>query len=188
MYKLITRGGYPFDEVTSALIKTLRRGHEQEALFWGLELLESFPGALWKRLAIFAAEDVGLTDPNAIVVVNALWACYERIRKVQQKGQSVEEDLGILGVLYLVRAPKSREADSAKNYMQDRRAAGYKAEVPPFALNSHTARGRELGKATDDWWIDEPGTHGRYELYAMAKKAAAKLKKVIARLKRLSRS
>ena len=175
MYRLTTKGGIPLDECTSALIKSLRRGLEEEALFWGLELLESFPGALFKRLAIFAAEDVGLADPNAIVVVNALWACYERIRKIQQKGQPVEEDLGILGVLYLVRAPKSREVDTAKNYMQERRVAGFKPEVPDYALDAHTARGKAAGKDENDWWRDEPGEHGRYGLYARLKQQGGEL-------------
>ncbi len=178
MYKLITRGGYPFDEVTSALIKTLRRGHEQEALFWGLELLESFPGALWKRLAIFAAEDVGLADPRTSVLIDALWGSWERIRKIQGK-RPVDADLAVMGLLYLCRAPKSREVDAAKNWMLDRRQEGYRPEIPPEALDVHTTRGRQDGKTDLDWWRDDawlpPGGYGKYEWYARLKQQSGTL-------------
>lgn len=179
-YKLITKKGYPLDEATSALIKSLRRSDEELALFFGLEILESFPGAFFKRLAVFAVEDVGLADPNAIVVIAALWYAYDKIRKIQGKGRPVEGDLGVMGLLYLGRAPKHREVDAAKNYMEERREAGFKPEIPDYALDCHTERGRKTGKTESEYWQDcgawlPPGGFGKYEWYARLKKWGGKL-------------
>ena len=85
-YENKTKRGYMLDEVTSALIKSLRRGMEEESLFWAQEIEESgYWKYIWKRLLIFCAEDVGMADPDAIVRINALAQAYETIRKNQQR-------------------------------------------------------------------------------------------------------
>ncbi len=64
-YVLKTKGGYLLDEVVSALQKCIRRGREEEAMYWALEMAESGCGKyLWRRLMIIGAEDVGLADPQ----------------------------------------------------------------------------------------------------------------------------
>jgi len=132
-YENITKRGYMLDEVTSALIKSLRRGLEEEALFWGQEIEESgYFRYIWKRLLIFATEDIGLIDPDAIVRINALAQAYD--------------------VLYLARAPKNREVDEFKNHIERRKRDGWRPEVPDFALDVHTRRGRKAGKTEADWW------------------------------------
>lgn len=86
-YEAKTKRGYPLDEVVSALIKSLRRGMEEESLFWAQEIEESgYHKYIWKRLLIFCTEDIGLIDPDAIVRVNALAQAYESIRKNQKWG------------------------------------------------------------------------------------------------------
>ncbi len=83
--QLLTKRKYPIGEATSALIKCLRRGDEELAMFFGLEIEETFPNHFWKRLAIFCMEDIGLADPDAIVRVTALWQAYTLI-KANAKG------------------------------------------------------------------------------------------------------
>jgi len=152
-YENTTKRGYPLDEVVSALIKSLRRGLEQEALFWGQEIEESgYYRYIWKRLLIFATEDVGLVDPDVIVRINSLAQSYEFIRKNQKKGIPVEGDLLAMAVLYLARAPKNREVDEFKNHIENRKREGWQPEVPDFALDVHTRRGRFAGKTEADWW------------------------------------
>lgn len=179
MMRLTTKGGYPIDECTSALIKVLRRSDEELALFFGLELAERFPEHTWKRLTIFAAEDVGLADPQAIVVVTSLWDAWARIKKLQGKARVVEGDLLVMALLICCRAPKSKEADTAKNWMEERRQRGFKPAVPPYSLNSHTARGKIAGKTDTDWWRDDawlpPGGYGKYEFYARLKQQGGEL-------------
>jgi hypothetical protein len=70
----VTPGGYGVDEVTSALQKAVRRGHEDEAVFWASELdLAGFGNYVWKRLRVIASEDVGLADTNVAIAVRVLY-------------------------------------------------------------------------------------------------------------------
>jgi len=161
-YENITKRGYMLDEVTSALIKSLRRGLEEEALFWGLEIEESgYYRYIWKRLLIFATEDVGLIDPDAIVRINALAQAYETIKKNQNKKIPVEGDLLAMAILYLARAPKNREVDEFKNHIEKRKKDGWKPEAPDFALDVHTRRGRKAGKTEADWWKEGAEIKGK---------------------------
>ena len=161
-YENKTKRGYMLDEVTSALIKSLRRGMEEESLFWAQEIEESgYWKYIWKRLLIFCAEDVGMADPDGIVRVNALAQTYETIRKNQQKGVPVEGDLLAMAVLYLARAPKNREVDEFKNHIEKRKREGWRPEVPDFALDVHTRRGRKAGKTEADWWKEGAEIKGK---------------------------
>jgi replication-associated recombination protein RarA len=181
--QLRTRGRYLLGEITSALIKALRRGDEELALFFAQELEESFPAHTWKRLAIFTVEDIGLADAHAAVLVNALWSIYREIKEQQGKAREVEGDILSMAVLYLCRAPKARECDTAKNYMLERRAQGFKPPIPEYAFDCHTQKGKQLGKTETDWWKDDAwlsqdypgGGYGKYEAYATLKKAGGSL-------------
>ena len=67
------RGGDMHYDVVSALIKSLRGSDPDAALYWLARLLEGGepPRFLWRRLIVFAAEDVGLADPRAVEVAVA---------------------------------------------------------------------------------------------------------------------
>jgi hypothetical protein len=58
--KLQTGQGYPFDEVASALQKSIRRGLEIEAMYWAAEMETRYPDYLWKRLQIISVEDISI--------------------------------------------------------------------------------------------------------------------------------
>jgi replication-associated recombination protein RarA len=104
-----TVGGYDFYEVLSALQKSIRRGLEDDALFWGTELyLSDYADHAWNRLLIISSEDVGLAAPLATVTVRNLHDLYSCNKK------SGESRLHFVhAILTLVRAPKSRIADHA---------------------------------------------------------------------------
>lgn len=177
--QLLTANGYPLLECTSALIKLLRRGDEGRALFFALEIETRFPFHVWKRLRIFAAEDIGLADPTAIVTVNALAESWAAIKERAPKDVVVEQDFLVMAVLICARAPKHREVDTAKCYVLERRAKGWREPVPDFALDCHTGRGRAMGKTELGWWQDTdylpPGAFGRYEHYQRLKAAGGEL-------------
>ena len=63
----------------------------------------------------------------------------------------MEGDLLAMAILYLARAPKNREVDEFKNHIEKRKREGWGPEVPDFALDVHTKRGREMGKTEADW-------------------------------------
>ncbi len=151
-YELKTHGGYRLDEVVSALQKAVRRGLEEEALFWALEMAESgFGQYLWKRLMVIAAEDIGLADPQALVLTTMGWTATKECTKsfTQAPGMKVEF-LGAV-ILYLCRAKKNREGDDFACYMMERRKRGLRLPIPDFALDEHTDRGRQMGRGEEFW-------------------------------------
>ena len=73
-------GDAHFDTI-SAFIKSIRGSDPDASLFWLARMLEGGekPSFIFRRLLIAAAEDIGLADPQAIVVVEACAAAFERV-------------------------------------------------------------------------------------------------------------
>ncbi len=74
------KGDAHFDTI-SAFIKSLRGSDPDAALFWLARMLEAGenPRFIFRRMLIAAGEDIGLADPNAIVVVESCAAAFDRI-------------------------------------------------------------------------------------------------------------
>jgi hypothetical protein len=145
----LSKGGYPMDEVTSALQKSIRRGQEFEAGYWALELIDS---GHWKylmdRLQTIACEDIGLANPMAVLTVSAVRQGIEtKLADAAKKGKvwmgAPKEQIGFL-ILYLCRSCKSRQADDYIWYVQRKRKEGTRLDIPEYAIDKHTTRGREI--------------------------------------------
>ena len=74
------QGDAHFDTI-SAFIKSIRGSDPDAALFWLARMVEAGenPRFIFRRMLISAGEDVGLADPQAVVVVEACAAAFERI-------------------------------------------------------------------------------------------------------------
>jgi putative ATPase len=74
------QGDAHYDTI-SAFIKSIRGSDPDAALFWLARMLEAGenPRFLFRRLLISAGEDIGLADPQAIVVVQACAAAFEQV-------------------------------------------------------------------------------------------------------------
>lgn len=74
------QGDAHFDTI-SAFIKSLRGSDADAALFWLARMVEAGenPRFIFRRMLIAAGEDIGLADPQAIVVVEACAATFERV-------------------------------------------------------------------------------------------------------------
>jgi putative ATPase len=74
------QGDAHFDTI-SAFIKSLRGSDPDAALFWLARMVEAGenPRFIFRRMLISAGEDVGLADPQAMVMVEACAAAFERI-------------------------------------------------------------------------------------------------------------
>jgi putative ATPase len=74
------KGDAHFDTI-SAFIKSLRGSDPDAALFWLARMLEAgeSPRFIFRRMLIAAGEDIGLADPNAIVMVESCAAAFDRI-------------------------------------------------------------------------------------------------------------
>ncbi len=73
-------GDYHFDTI-SAFIKSLRGSDPDSALYWLAKMVYAGedPRFLFRRMLISAGEDIGLADPQAVVVVEAAAAAFERV-------------------------------------------------------------------------------------------------------------
>ncbi|MBW3041136.1 AAA family ATPase [Prochlorococcus marinus] len=73
-------GDAHFDTI-SAFIKSIRGSDPDAALFWLARMLEAGenPRFIFRRMLIAAGEDIGLADPNAIVIVESCAAAFDRI-------------------------------------------------------------------------------------------------------------
>ena len=125
----------------SALHKSLRGSDVDAALYWFARMLEGGedPRYIARRITRFAAEDIGMADPQALPQALAAWETYERLG-------SPEGELALAqAVVYLATAPKSNAVYVALG--EARRAAKkYGSEMPPkHILNAPTGLLRNLG-------------------------------------------
>jgi len=95
-------GDYHFDTI-SAYIKSMRGSDPDAALYWLARMVYAGedPRFIFRRMLIFACEDVGLADPNALVVVEAAASAFDRVGMPEGNYH-----LGF-ATLYLATAPKS---------------------------------------------------------------------------------
>ncbi len=147
---ITTKNGYPLDEVVSALQKSIRRGREEDAAYWALELVDSGMGKyLWRRLLTIAAEDIGIGSPEILPLVAAGWVGTKELTRAWD-----DMSLEFLGTILLAmcRAAKSREGDDFLWYISTLRKRRIRLEIPDYALDEHTARGRALQRGRDFWF------------------------------------
>ena len=125
----------------SALHKTLRASDVDAGLYWLSRMLlgGADPHYILRRLTRFAAEDIGLAEPEAVPRALAAWQAYERLG-------SPEGDLSIAClVIYLATAPKSNAAYKAFKQAGDAAAKTGSLSPPPHILNAPTKMMRDLG-------------------------------------------
>lgn len=148
IFPWLTKGGYDFYEVLSALQKTIRRGDKEAALYWSTELyLSEYEAHAWKRLLIIATEDVGMADPMIFVQIRALYDSW-----LERKKESDAKLFFIDAVLRLVNATKWRGTDSALIvFFEGERSH---RDIPDYALDVHTNAGRRLGRGYEHFFIE----------------------------------
>jgi putative ATPase len=125
----------------SALHKSLRGSDPDAALYWFARMLAGGedPRYIARRLTRFAAEDIGMADPNALTQALAGWETYERLG-------SPEGELAIAQVVvYLGTAPKSNAIYTAFSAAKAA-AKGTGSLMPPaHILNAPTRLMQDLG-------------------------------------------
>ena len=102
------KGDEHFDTI-SALIKSMRASDPDAALYYLARMVASGDDPLFiaRRLVVFASEDVGLAQPTALVVANAVFQACQSIGYPE-----CQENLA-QGVVYLALAKKDRSAYDA---------------------------------------------------------------------------
>ena len=149
MRPIYTDKGYELAEVISALQKDIRRGDEEAAMYWAMVLLPKFEAYFWNRLVIIAHEDIGLANPDVLVLAQTCKTTYFELR---ERGDSGVRLVVANAVLAMCRSPKSRLADYFQcAVIQDMESGLVKREIPDYALDKHTNRGKALGRGLEHW-------------------------------------
>ncbi len=168
-------GDYHFD-VISAFIKSIRGSDPDAALYWLARMVHAGeePRFIFRRMLISAAEDIGLADPNALVVVEAAAAAFERIGLPEGRFHLAQ------AALYLATAKKSNSTmgffDALKkvteeaqrevpNHLRDnsRDAKGFghgEGYLYPHAYSGHWVAQQYLPAALQGKIFYNPGDQG----------------------------
>ena len=103
------KGGEMHYDIISAFIKSIRGSDPDAAIYWLARMVEGGedPEFIARRLLISAAEDVGLANPNAMLLANA---CFDALKKI---GWPEGRILLAETTVYLACCPKSNSAYSA---------------------------------------------------------------------------
>jgi putative ATPase len=127
--------------VISAFIKSMRASQPDAALYYLARMVESGedPKFIARRMVIFASEDVGLAQPTALVVANAVFRAVETIGFPECVLNLAH------GVAYLANCPKDRSANDAINEAMDDAKTYGNLPVPMMIRNAPTELMKGLG-------------------------------------------
>jgi putative ATPase len=132
------RGDNHYD-VVSAFIKSMRGSDPDATLFWLGRMIHAGedPRFIVRRMVIFASEDVGLADPQALPVAVAAAEALEHVGMPEARLNIAQ------AAVYLARAPKSNAVtDALDKAMVD---ADSTDPVPPHLRDAHYAGASKLG-------------------------------------------
>lgn len=135
------KGGEEHYNTVSAFIKSMRASHVDASLYYLARMVKAGedPKFIARRMVIFASEDVGMADPHALTLANAVFRAVEIIGYPEAQINLAH------GVAYLASAPKSRASYEAyKAALGDVEAQG-NLPIPLKLRNAPTGLMRELG-------------------------------------------
>ncbi|HRI04119.1 MAG TPA: replication-associated recombination protein A [Pyrinomonadaceae bacterium] len=132
--------------VISAFIKSMRASKPDAAMYYLARMLESGedPKFIARRMVIFASEDIGVAQPTALVVANAVFQAVTTIGMPECALNLAH------GVAYLANAAKDRSATNAIGAaMEDAKKLG-NLPVPMKIRNAPTKLMKDLGYGKDE--------------------------------------
>lgn len=134
------KGGEMHYDIISAFIKSIRGSDPDAAIYWLARMVAGGedPKFIARRLVISAAEDIGLANPNALLLANA---CFDTLQKIGwPEGRIVLAETTI----YLAASPKSNSAYLAIDAAIAKVEQTGNLPVPLHLRNAPTALMKEL--------------------------------------------
>src|SRR5437773_726080 len=127
------RAGDAHYDTISAFIKSMRASDEKNAMYWLAKMLHAGEDFRFiaRRIVIFASEDVGLADPEALPLAIATQKAVEFVGLPEARIPLAH------AVAYMCRAKKSREAYDALNEAAEKIEAEQTKCVPENLKNKH---------------------------------------------------
>ncbi|MFA6831237.1 MAG: replication-associated recombination protein A [Bacteroidaceae bacterium] len=139
------KGGEIHYDIVSAFIKSIRGSDPDAAIYWLARMIEGGedPSFIARRLVISASEDIGLANPNAMLIANT---CYETVLKIGwPEGRIPLAE----ATIYLAASPKSNSAYLAINQAIALVKETGNLPVPMHLRNAPTKMMKELGYGAD---------------------------------------
>ncbi len=169
-------GDYHFDTI-SAFIKSMRGSDPDATAYWLARMVYAGedPRFLFRRMLIFASEDVGLADPHALEIVNTAAESFDRVGLPEGRFHLAQ------AALYLATAPKSNSVfaffdalaaierendhqvpDHLKDASRDSEGLGHGANyMYPHAFRDHWVAQQYLPTAMHGRVFYQPSDQGR---------------------------
>lgn len=139
------KGGEQHYDIISAFIKSLRGSDPNGAIYWMARMLTGGEDPLFiaRRMIILASEDIGLANPNALLLAQST---FDAVHKI-----GMPEARIILSecALYLATSPKSNSAIIAIDSAMEKTGKGDTSPVPLHLRNAPTSLMKELGYGDD---------------------------------------
>lgn len=132
-------------DIISAFIKSIRGSDPNAAIYWLARMIEGGedPKFIARRLVISAAEDIGLANPNALLIANA---CFDALQKIGwPEGRIILAE----ATIYLASSPKSNSAYLAIDNAIDTVKKTGNFPVPLHLRNAPTKLMQDLGYGKD---------------------------------------
>ena len=128
-------------DIISAFIKSIRGSDPDAALYWLARMIEGGedPAFIARRLIISASEDVGLANPNAMLLANAAFDAVMKIGWPEGRIPLAQ------ATIYLATSPKSNSAYMGINSALETVRATGNLPVPLHLRNAPTKLMKELG-------------------------------------------
>ncbi|MBD5345750.1 MAG: replication-associated recombination protein A [Bacteroides sp.] len=148
------KGGEMHYDIISAFIKSIRGSDPDAAIYWLARMVEGGedPEFIARRLVILAGEDIGLANPQALVVANATFDILRKIGWPEGRIPLAE------CVIYLATSPKSNSAYLAIDGAIARVKSEGNLPVPLHLRNAPTALMKKMGYGRDYKYAhDYPG-------------------------------
>ncbi len=138
------KGGDLHYDAISAFIKSMRGSDPDAALYWLAVMLAGGedPKFIARRMVIFASEDVGNADPQALLVATAVSRAVEFVGLPECQLSMAQ------GVVYLALSPKSNSSTMAIAAARADVEAGGTMRPPKHLRDSHYPGARKLGHGT----------------------------------------
>ncbi|MBR1889008.1 MAG: replication-associated recombination protein A [Alloprevotella sp.] len=128
-------------DIISAFIKSMRGGDPDATIYWMARMIEGgeSPEFIARRMVICAAEDVGLANPNALLIANAAFDTVHKVGWPEARIPLAE------AAIYIANSPKSNSAYCAIDAALAEVKKSGNLPVPLHLRNAPTELMRDLG-------------------------------------------
>ena len=144
---------------------------------------------MWNRLLVISVEDIGFGNTDAPMFVKTM----NDLRKEFACGDGDRPIFFMHAIRYLCKCKKERSTDHIKNIIMKEFEAGYVPEIPDYAMDMHTIKGRAMGRdvfyflneasKVEPLWEDYDDSY-RQTLYKMCEEEAEEKRRRVNRRKR----